>query len=166
MLRALVVLKKDGVKIPRLAVFGKGSLESKLREIVQLDGLGEDVYFGGFIKPSEVPLYTEVGDVVPVLYLGKNANNRFASPNKLFEAIAAGKPVIVNDVGILGDATREEGIGLVVNGEDPADIARGIRRLTTDKRLYVKLVKNSKKASRRYNWENEGKKLLRLISSL
>lgn len=161
MLQAMVLMKGEGQKMPRLVLFGRGPLEGKLRKLVDDNDLNDSVLFGGFIDPSEVPLYTEASDLIFALYMSDEMNNRFASPNKLFEAVAAGRPIIVTGVGILGEVVRKEKIGIVI-GCRPEEIVTGIKLLADKGKIYRELSENSKKTSNRYNWAEEEKKLLRV----
>jgi glycosyltransferase involved in cell wall biosynthesis len=50
----------------------------------------------------------------------------------LHDAYAQGRPVIVTDVGALGDTVREDRTGLVVPPRDAAGLARTIERMLSD----------------------------------
>lgn len=165
MLQAMALLKKEKHRMPRLVLFGRGPLEGRLRKLVEDNKLSDSVFFGGFIRPCEVPLYTEAANLLFALYMSDEMNNRFASPNKLFEAVAAGKPIIVTDVGILGEVVRKERMGIVVSGM-PKEIAESIKLLMDKNKIYAGFSENSGKASLKYNWGNEGRKFLEVYGEV
>lgn len=54
------------------------------------------------------------------------------SPNKVFDAFAAGRPVVINNGGWLAEVLRESGAGIAVAPDDPAAGAASIARCITD----------------------------------
>ena len=56
-------------------------------------------------------------------------NHRQTTPNKLFEAIAVGTPVVASDLPGMSSIVRPDRLGVLVDPADPADIARGIRQI-------------------------------------
>lgn len=166
MLNALAAIKRETPdKTPALAIYGRGNLADSLKDLAKKNNIDDAVYFGGTINPDEVPTYTKAADLIFILYKPTEMNNRFASPNKLFEAIAAKKPIIATDVGALGQIIRKENIGLLVNN-DEKEITSAIRRLMDDAHLYAELADNSRRATEKYNWGNEEKKLLAVYEKL
>jgi len=80
-------------------------------------------------------------------------NNKYASPNKLFEAMMCTKPIIVNDGTSMTQIVKEEDCGLVVPYGDIDAIKRAILMLKNDPVLCQRLGKNSRKAyETKYNW--------------
>jgi glycosyltransferase involved in cell wall biosynthesis len=76
----------------RLLLFGKGSLESELRAMVESSGLKEKVIFGGFANLEELPgLYRRADAFVTTSHCD-------GSSVSLMEALACGKPVIASDI--------------------------------------------------------------------
>lgn len=163
MLYACSKIKEDKIKI----IFcGRGVLEKKLKNIVKENKLQKCVSFMGFIRPEEVPIYTKASDLLFIFYNKNDPHNTLSSPNKLFDAIAAKKPIIVTNVGILGDVVREEKIGFVIGGGNIDELADKIKTIMNNKEIYNNFAKNAEKASLKYNWRNMEKKLLYLYSNL
>jgi len=90
---------------------GKGELEPAVRKWAQEN---PRVIHLGFIHASAVPSYTCASDVIYCGFDPSMANFRFAAPNKLFEALAAGKPLITPDIGEIGDTVRNSNCGVVM----------------------------------------------------
>jgi len=90
---------------------GKGELEPTVRRWASEN---PRVLYPGFIHASKVPSYTCASDVIYCGFDPAMVNFRFAAPNKLFEALAAGKPLITPDVGEIGDLVRRANCGVVM----------------------------------------------------
>ena len=56
-------------------------------------------------------------------------NHRLTTPNKLFEAMAAGVPVVASDLPGMAPIVRETGCGVLCDPTDPASIAAAIRTI-------------------------------------
>lgn len=91
-------------------IAGKGALEVSIRKYAEEC---PRIIFPGFIHASVVPTYTCASDVIYCGFDPVNTNEQFAAPNKLYEALAAGKPLITPDVGEIGDLTRSSNCGVV-----------------------------------------------------
>ena len=107
----------------------------------------------GRIPPAEVMERTARCKAVLALYDTCFANNRFASPNKLFDAMKFGKPAIVSDGTVMADIVREEQCGLVVPYGDAEALAAALAMLKDDAH-YARLCYNAHAAFlARYNWD-------------
>ena len=66
----------------------------------------------GSVHPDNVPLQTIESDAVLMALDPKNDNNRMSAPNKLFEAMSAGVPIITCKELLMGQFVDDEEIGL------------------------------------------------------
>jgi glycosyltransferase involved in cell wall biosynthesis len=89
-------------------------------------------------------------------------NHRLTTPNKLFEAMAAGVPVVASDLPGMAGIVRESGCGLLVDPTDPAAIALAIRTILdapeAERRGYGERALAA--AHKTYNWERQMELLL------
>jgi glycosyltransferase involved in cell wall biosynthesis len=88
-------------------------------------------------------------------------NHRLALPNKVFEYVAAGIPVVASDLPELRSLVDRYGIGVVVDAADPASVAAGISAALAEPRADAIAA-----AARDLNWSNERKRLLDLYADL
>lgn len=94
-------------------------------------------------------------------------NHIDAQPNKMFEYMSAGIPVIGSNYPLWVSIIEGNDCGICVNPEDPKSIAQAIDKLVLDKDLAESMGKNGIKAvNEKYNWDIEEKKLFRLYDEL
>jgi glycosyltransferase involved in cell wall biosynthesis len=155
--------------VPRgkLVMMGWGRLEEDLRTIAQAKGLMNNrVFFLPPVPQDELLLWTSSADAGVIPYRNVGLNNYFSLPNKLFEYIVAGIPVVASDFPELRRVIEEFKVGCTFNPDDPKDIARAISWVFEDEKRLVELKENARRAAAVLNWENEEKKLLELYRKL
>jgi glycosyltransferase involved in cell wall biosynthesis len=140
-----------------LIIGGTGGQE---QEIKQLCGTLSNTYFPGYIHPDDVPLYTSISDVI---YYGLDATDLYApynAPNKLFEALAAGKSIIASDLGgELSNIVKTEKCGVLISSITSVSIGEALDEIA-DSTLRVVMENNSKRAGETlYNWKTASNKL-------
>jgi glycosyltransferase involved in cell wall biosynthesis len=106
-------------------------------------------------------------DLLFALYDPSIPNNKYASPNKLFEAMMCGKPIIVSEGTSMAKIVEKYASGLVVPCDDIDAIKEAVLRLKNDPRLRQMLGKNGKEAfDSFYNWNIMEKRLLDVYDKL
>ena len=126
---------------------GEGYLKDTLAKKAFDYGIGARVYFTGFLDDPTVKRLYRSADVcvVPSLYepFGIVA----------IEAMAAGSPVVVSDVGGLSEIVQHDSTGLKVYPSDANSLAWGILRILSDKKHADALAKQAtERAMQVYNW--------------
>lgn len=94
-------------------------------------------------------------------------NHIDAQPNKMFEYMSAGLPVIGSDFPLWREIIEGNDCGICVDPLDPAAIAAAIDRLVENPELARKMGENGRRAViERYNWAIEERKLLALYAKV
>ena len=94
-------------------------------------------------------------------------NHIDAQPNKMFEYMSAGIPVIASNFPLWREIVEGNDCGLCVDPGDPYAIATAIDRLVNEPELAMQMGENGKHAvQEKYNWSIEEKKLLELYAKL
>ncbi|HML05240.1 MAG TPA: glycosyltransferase family 4 protein [Methanobacterium sp.] len=92
-------------------------------------------------------------DLTIALYDPSIPNNKYASPNKLFESMASGIPIIVNGNNPMENIVRNEDCGLVIPFDNDKALRDAIFRVKNDPMLQKRLGNNGRKAYlNKYNW--------------
>ncbi len=147
-----------------LIVAGQGPDEAELLPLIESS---PNATYVGVVPHDEVLRQTASADAVPALYDPAIPNNRLASPNKVFEAMMLGKPVIVSDGTSLADLVRTEGFGIVVPYGDTASLRESIERLMLSPDLCRDLGGKGRAVyAARYRWEIMQKRLLDAYAEL
>jgi glycosyltransferase involved in cell wall biosynthesis len=147
-------------------VIGYGHHRPVLEELVHRRGLGERVRFLGPIPNDELLWYTASANVGMCVIRGTSLSYRWSMPNKLFEYMMAGIPVVASDYEEMGRVVREEGVGEVCDPGDPADIARAVRTVLDAPDGGAAYREAARRAIERFNWGVEQEVLLDLYRRL
>jgi glycosyltransferase involved in cell wall biosynthesis len=119
------------------------------------------------VSPADLPPYTASADSGLLLYRNDCRNNYLCAPNKLFEYMMMGLPVIAPSFPGMLKLVQGEDVGVCVNPEDPREIAAAVNRLAADAAARARMKANGLRLSReRYNWENEFLPLLERYRSM
>jgi glycosyltransferase involved in cell wall biosynthesis len=149
-----------------VVIMGSGRLHPQLQEMVDSAGLGERVRLIGPVPPEEL-LATTAGASIGVAPIeGKSPSYYYAAPNKLFEYLGAGIPVVATRLPEMERVVNEREVGLLCEPGDPDGLAEAINRLLGDDELYERLRSNAVAAAKVYNWQNEKSKLLDVYAGL
>jgi len=125
------------------------------------------VNYLGWLSYEEVIKWSLSSHILFAFYDTQIPNNKYASPNKLFEAMMCGKPIIVNDGTAMSRIVRRENCGLVVPYGNIGSIRKAIVKLRDDPKLYRTLGKNGRKAYEKcYSWEMMENRLMTAYEKL
>lgn len=98
------------------------------------------IYFYGWIDQMDMPRLIDHAQASIVLYQGRSMNTRFCAPNRLYQALARGIPVIVgNNPPLRRHAERfHVGVALTDDGKDVDGLIRAIRFFESQKEQFQK----------------------------
>lgn len=157
-----LVDKKFAVRLKLLGRFDPPAFEEEVRS---LEGWANVDYLG-LVPYQEVIVHLRDADIGVVLFHDV-PNHPESMPNKLFEYMAAGLPVIASNFPLWKEIVEGNECGLTVDPLNPQEIAQAIEYLLDHPELRQKMGENGRRAVlEKYNWENEAKKLLALYQEL
>ncbi|MDP9193651.1 MAG: glycosyltransferase [Acidobacteriota bacterium] len=93
------------------------------------------------------------GGKIAIMLHRRTAEAAYSIRTRLFDAIAAGIPVVASAGGFAAELVERESLGVVVPPEDSGAAAEAIRRLLTDDELYSTAVKNLERIRPQFAWE-------------
>jgi glycosyltransferase involved in cell wall biosynthesis len=142
-----------------------------IEKILEDRRLAGRVHFIQAVEPDEVVQWVSGADVDVMAIQVGDLNSQLSLPNKLFESLAAGVPVVSTDLPerrsvILGDP--EGPLGALCDPTDPASIAAALRSIL-DQPADARLAQRERilrAAHRRWNWGAEVAGLVKLYADL
>ena len=114
--------------------------------------------FAGAVRPNQLLETISQASVGLALIQPICLSYRMSLPNKLFEYVAAGIPVLGSDLPAIGPLVREYGIGLVAQPERVADVASKLSKMLEPERNAAFRVA-TRRAAERLNWKRESQLL-------
>jgi len=145
-----------------LVLRGAGELEAELK---RLASGRRNVRFERPVSQAEVVNAASRADVGIVPYLPTNLCNYYASPNKLFEYLAAGLPIAASNLPFMRKLVSRHKIGTLFDARNPQSIAEALNQITRPTQLEM-YRRNVQIARRKYTWSVESRKLLDLYAGL
>jgi glycosyltransferase involved in cell wall biosynthesis len=156
-------VKNENIVLVYMGPAGHG--KDELINIAKEKGLyGSRFYYHEPVSQSELLSYTVSADAGVIPYPHIDFNTYFCTPNKLFEFIVSGIPILANSSPELNDFVSGQGIGLNKPMNSIEGIASAIDEFfSTDFETYEQ---NVKKLSKDYIWDVQGKKIVDIYDSL
>lgn len=154
----------------RLAIMGYGPLRPRLERLAGASAAAERIHFLPPVPPADVTTWVAGADVAVMPIEPTTLNHRLSSPNKLFEAIAAGVPVVGPDFvefrRVVYDGP-EGPLGRLHADHAPATIAGAIADLLSmDIGAKEALRNRCRRAAQRLNWAAEAGRLLEAYNTV
>jgi glycosyltransferase involved in cell wall biosynthesis len=143
---------------------GRADHVAWFRDRIQRERRG-NVRFVGFVPPREVHELQSAADILVLYYPSGLRLNAYRSPGKLFEYMAARRPIVAVDLPVLREVLGEEPAALVVPPDDPDALADAIGRLLDDPDLGASLASAAAQRVRRFTWEERARAVLRSLQA-
>ena len=162
---------EPGLEAAHLVLLGYGPLEPALRSLAAEPRFGGRVHVLPAVPPDELLDTIATADVEAMAIEPSTLNHRSSTPNKLFESLAAGVPVVASDFPEIRAIVMDDPdgpLGAVCDPEDPVSIGAAIRGLLdagdadrVDLRARCRAA-----AHARWNWETELARLVERYATL
>ncbi|WAI84353.1 MULTISPECIES: glycosyltransferase family 4 protein [Achromobacter] len=162
LVRAMAKVKTQDV---HLVLLGDGQITRYLKRMVRSLHLENRVYFHPAVPQHALPEYTIDADLGVIPYLASCLNNRYCTPNKLFEYVAAELPMLASDLPEISRIVNEFNLGLTTDFGSEASIAQGIDNCFAKSDRLVQWRQNAARARNQLCWEQEERKLISIFEA-
>ncbi|MFN4123950.1 MAG: glycosyltransferase [Flavobacteriales bacterium] len=178
----IVVLQGNGINIHRgaeeavlamksiqkavLFIIGSGDAIPAINELISQNQLEDKVRLIPRLPYSELMQYTANANIGLSLDKDNNINYRFSLPNKVFDYLNAGIPILGSRLPEIEKIINETKAGLLIDQVDEISIASVINQLIQNTEQYQTLKTNAVSNSNRYSWKNEVKPMLKVYNRL
>jgi glycosyltransferase involved in cell wall biosynthesis len=159
--RVMAVEQGNRVEGARLhfMLVGDGLKMSEVRQ--ELAGLDRIVTLTGIVPQSDAPLHLAASDILVSPHI-PNADGSpfFGSPTKLFEYMAAGKPIVASDLDQIGEVLAD-GAAVLVEPGSVESLVRALRELADDPERRATLGRTAReRVLARYTWHHHVRAIL------
>lgn len=160
LIRAFEFIENYHTNVELYIVGGPDGLVSKYQKITHSGA----VKFTGRVDYKKIPLYLRAVDAV-VIPLPEGQHSITTSPIKIFEYLAAGKPIIASDLPSLRRYLNEKN-SLFFRVGDSKDMAEKIKLILENLHLADNLSRQAKEDSKQYSWINRADRVINFISRI
>lgn len=137
--------------------------QESLRRFVAERGLSRAT-LAGHLSPKQVVSYLAAADVLVLPNSGADLrSSRYTSPMKLFEYMAARRPIVASDLPALREVLCHEENAILVRPDDPAALAEGIARAGSDAALSARLAESAWRDVQGFSWNARARHILDFI---
>jgi glycosyltransferase involved in cell wall biosynthesis len=150
----------------RFIIVGRGDEMKELKALAHSLQLDEQVIFKGAVPFEELEKYNS-GAMVGICLLENMGLNYYHSlPNRIFDYMQLGIPVIASDFPDIQSIVKTYDTGLLVNDLSPQTIARAIKEACENQNLRLKWRETIPMAADIFTWEKEEKKIRQKLEGL
>jgi glycosyltransferase involved in cell wall biosynthesis len=132
---------------------------ARLTALAAARGLGGRIQFTGLLPPQDVAGAIAAADILVLPNTATEVSARYTSPLKLFEYLAAGRPIVASRLPALTEVLEDGVNALLVAPGDPAALAEAIRRLAGDPALALRLAARAFDDAEQYSWARRAERL-------
>jgi len=149
-----------------LCLIGYGEYQQDLERIVEGESLADRVRFLGRVEPGDILALTAGADVGIIPYLPIDLNHLHCSPNKFFEYVQTGVPMVTHDLPFFRGMNDKYGVAATGDLSSAGGMASAINGLLNDANRLAAMRGSCLKAAETLCWETESRKLIRAYESI
>ena len=162
---------EPGLEAAHLAFLGFGPSRDEVLALAVEARFGGRLHVLDAVAPDEVVSWVASAHVAALPIQPSNRSYELSTPNKLFEALAAGVPVVASDFPGMREIVAADPsgpLGELCDPSDPRSIGAAIRRLLdlSPEAMSGLRARCRRAAQARWNWENESARLVELYRDL
>jgi glycosyltransferase involved in cell wall biosynthesis len=146
----------------------QGSTQAQLEALIASEGVSERVKILPHVPYEELLDWTASADIGLVVFSPDSSLSiRWCLPNKLFEYLMVGLPVLSSELDAVVEVIKTYKVGKVVTSLRPADIATSINAMLADSVTLAEMRRNALDVvQQEFHWEKECQRLIQLYHNV
>lgn len=166
LVRAAAFLEQNMVIV--LMGKGIGSTSAELETLASREGVADRLKILPPVPYEELLEWTASADIGLIIYSpDQSLNVKMCLPNKLFEYLMAGLPVLATSLDAVADVLRTYNVGRIVPSLKPENIGSAINEMFADRAALASMRRNALEAVQHdLNWEQESQQLIHLYQDI
>jgi len=128
--------------------------------------IAERVQFTGMVEPGAVAGYLATAHVLVLPNTATRISERYTSPLKLFEYLAAGRPIVASDLPALREVVTADVDAVLVPPGDPRALAEGIARVLRDPELAERLSAQAWSRAAAFSWTARAERIDQVLQGV
>ena len=149
-----------------LVFLGGGPLKPMLQQHVRATSLDDRIRFLDPVPPDALLPVTASADIGITLLEDTCLNHRFALPNKLFEYLMAGLPVLASDLPEIRGVVETFEVGCVVDPADRVALAETLQRMVDDEPARARWAAHAPRVFETFSWEKASQRFKQAYQNL
>ena len=148
----------------KFIIVGRGDCTEELQDLTRDLHLEKQVEFKGAVPFEDLYKFQEGVLLGMCIHENIGLNYFYALPNRLFDYMQAGIPVICNGFPDMKEIIRENDTGLIIDDISPENLAREIKKGCENIELRQKWNKTVSEAAKKFTWETEEKAIRKILT--
>ena len=146
----------------------RGTTQAQLEALISSERVSDRVKILPPVPYAELLDWTASADIgLTIFPPDYSLSIRFTLPNKLFEYLMAGRPVLSSQLDAIAEVIKTYDVGQIVSSLSPSDIGTAINAMLADAAALARMRSNAFEVARReLHWENESQKLIQLYQAV
>ncbi|MDO5715808.1 MAG: glycosyltransferase [Tissierellia bacterium] len=145
-----------------LEIAGLGALED---EVIRASQQCKNIKFYGKMDYDKTFILYQNSDLMFAIYDPKVENHKYCAPNKLYEAMKVGKPLIVAKGTGVDEIVEEENMGQIINYNE-SEFEELLIKIRDNPKYLSIWSNNAKKAYEKYSWEEMRSRIIKLYDDI
>ena len=149
-----------------LYIIGSGDALPELLRLTEYYQLQDKIKFVGRLPYDEMMQFTANADLGLTLDKDNNINYKLSLPNKIFDYLLAGIPIMASNLPEVARVIHETQDGVIIKQVNENEIAKAVNNLMHNKDEFMRLKKHALEHAQSYTWANESKAMQMLYKEI
>jgi glycosyltransferase involved in cell wall biosynthesis len=137
----------------------------RVAALVRELGISDRVLMIGAVPPGEVARRLSAATMLVLPNVRSAISERYTSPLKLFEYLAAGRPIVASDLPAIREVLTADDTAVLVPPDDPQAWANAMTLVAADAALAERLARAAAELAPRYSWDRRAERLEAVLTN-